>query len=228
VESQRTEILELLLSKSKLKQDIYFGTKKLFANFKRIMEQEVNYFRPKIEDERIRMQFIDKGDFESQVYIGSDALVFHMHTNVFLLPEEHPFWKLKYLKDNPDRGFFGVIYIYNFLAQSFLNNRSNDPGYLIGRIFVNNEGHYFVEGKGILGELFGKLEKKSIKDVDLVNIAHASFVFALEFDLLSPPYDMVSEISVFQMQQISESLNMQTGKRLGFKFEHEQKQTPFL
>jgi hypothetical protein len=219
MDKSREEILSLLLTKSALKQDIYEDTKEVFSNFKRIMLQEVDFFKPLINDERVRMQFIDKGDYESQVFIGSDVLVFHMHTNVFLLPEQHEFWKLDYLKNNPDKGYFGIIYIYNFLAQSFIQGRMNDPGYLIGRIFVNKDGHFFVEGKGPLGTEFTDLEHGVLDDQVLCRIAHTSFAYALDFDLLTPPYEIVAQINVMQIQAISSSLNLQTGKRLGFKFE---------
>ena len=221
VDQNRTAILNLLQSKAALKQDIYGDTKKVFQDFKRIMQSEVEFLKGKLTDERIRMQFIDKGEYESQVFVGSDVLVFHMHTNVFLLPQQHPFWKEDYLKEHPENGYFGIIYIYNFLAQSFIQGRMNDPGYLIGRIFVNKEGHFFIEGKGPLGTEFKDIVKGVVNDEILRTIAHTSFAYALDFDLLTPPYEIVSQVNVMQMQAISSSLNMQTGKRLGFKFEAE-------
>lgn len=221
VDQNRTAILNLLQSKAALKQDIYGDTKKVFHDFKRIMQSEVEFLKGKLTDDRIRMQFIDKGDYESHVFVGSDVLVFHMHTNVFLLPQQHPFWKEDYLKEDPENGYFGIIYIYNFLAQSFIQGRMNDPGYLIGRIFVNKEGHFFIEGKGPLGTEFKDIVKGVVNDEILRTIAHTSFAYALDFDLLTPPYEIVSQVNVMQIQAISSSLNMQTGKRLGFKFEAE-------
>jgi hypothetical protein len=220
-ENKRQTILNLLLNKAALKQDIYADTKRVFLDFKRVMQEEVNELKSKITDNRIRMSYEEKGEYEAQVFIGSDVLVFHMHTNIFLLPQQHPFWNLDYLKENPDNGYFGIIYIYNFLAQSFLQNRVNDPGYLIGRIFVNKEGHFFIEGKGALGQAFSDVEKAVISDEQLRDIAHTSFCYALDFDLLTPPYEIVSQLNVMQIKAISSSLNIQTGKRLGFKFEKE-------
>jgi hypothetical protein len=222
-EQNRKEVLDLLNNKALLKQDIYKDTLNVFENFKKIMEEEVTILKSQIEDERIRMQYIDKGKYESQIYIGSDLLFFHMHTNVFLLPDEHPFWKLKYLKKNKDNGYFGIIYIYNFLAQSVLQGRDSDPGYLIGRIFVNKEGHFFIEGKGALGIEFKDVEKSIISDDMLKTILYRSFSFATQFELISPPFEMMAEINVMQIQEISSSLNIQTGKRLGFKFSAEEK-----
>ena len=89
--------------------------------FKVVMDEEVTFLKSKLTDERVRMQFIDKGTYESQIFIGSDFLFFHMHTNVFLLPDDHPFWKLKYLKKNRENGYFGIIYIYNFFFNDIKN-----------------------------------------------------------------------------------------------------------
>lgn len=222
LEDNRKEILALLHSKAALKQDIHFDALEVFSNFKRIMQEEVSFLKSQLTDNRIRMQYVDKGQFESQIYVGSDLLFFHLHPNVFLLPDNHPFWKLKYLKKNKDNGYFGIIYIYNFLAQSVLQGRDDDPGYLIGRIFVNKEGHFFIEGKGALGMQFKDVEKSVISEDMLREILYKSFSFAAQFELLTPPFDMMSEINVMQIQEISSSLNLQTGKRLGFKFGSEE------
>jgi hypothetical protein len=218
LEKNRTEILSILENKAALKQDIHYDSLAVFENFKKIMQEEVSFLKEKLTDSRIRMQYIDKGQYESQIYVGSDLLFFHLHTNIFLLPDEHPFWKLSYLKKNRDNGYFGIIYIYNFLAQSVLQGRNEDPGYLIGRIFINKEGHFFVEGKGALGMEFKNVETRVISDDLLREILYKSFSFATQFELLTPPFDLMSEVNVYQIQAISSSLNLQTGKRLGFKF----------
>lgn len=217
----RKAILDLLLSKSALKQDIFQDTQVVFNRLKKVLTDEATALKADIHDDRIRMQYIDKGEYEAQVFVGSDVLLFHMHTNVFLLPEAHPFWQLEYLKEHPENGYFGIIYIYNFLAQSFIQGRMEDPGYLIGRIFVNKEGHFFIEGKGALGTAFRDVEKSILSEEMLRDVVHTSFAYALDFDLLTPPYEIVSKINVRQIQVMSSSLNMQTGKRLGFKFESE-------
>lgn len=218
----RKVILDTLLDKSALKQDIIQDTKRVFHDLRKVIDEEVGYFKSSLTDERIRMQYVNKGDYETHVYVGSDVLLFHMHTNVFLLPRNHPYWEKQYLKEHPENGYFGIVYIYNFLAESLIQGRYNDPGYLIGRIFINREGRFFVEGKGALGEQFTDIEEGTMCDEILRNILHTSFSYALDFDLLTPPYEIVSQISVQQVQAISNSLNMQTGKRLGFKFEAEE------
>ncbi|MFT7344028.1 MAG: hypothetical protein ACI9XP_000606 [Lentimonas sp.] len=217
IENNRQTILDLLKSKSILKQDVFALSKSCFTNLRGVIYKEIAAILPLIKDDRIRLSAEDKSDFETMVMIGSDALLFQMHSNVFLLEDEHPLWKAPYLKKNTENGFFGVIHIYNFLAESIINNRFNDSGFLIGKIYVNKENKVFVEGKGQLGFLF-KDPSDNICSEKLINhIVQVSFAQALNFDLLNPPYELIEEVSVEQMLSISADLRVKTSKRLGFK-----------
>jgi hypothetical protein len=105
------------------------------------------------------------------------------------------------------------------LNDSFKYNRVNDLGYLIGRIFVNHENHFMVEGKRQLGFLYNDFAKSSVNKDQLKSIVQSAILYALDFDLLIPNYDIVKETSVSQVQQISDTLKLKTGKRLGFTFQ---------
>lgn len=223
MEESRKVIRDILVQKAGLKQDIFQDTKNHFERFKKHLLEEIGALRASIEDSRIRLHVEYKGEFQIQVYIGSDVLVFQMHTNVFKLPDDHNSWQTDYMKEDKTRGYFGIINIYNFLAESYLKNRSNDLGYLIGRIFINKDEHFMVEGKGQLGFLFQDLTNSILTDPILINIIYVSFSYALDFDLLTPPYEIVSKVTVFQMQEIEANNQLSTGKRLGFKFEAEDK-----
>ncbi len=224
MEDNRKILQNLLESKACLKQDIFHDTKAYFERFKEALLDEISAMRTLIKDSRIRLHVEHKGEFQVQVYIGSDVLVFQMHTNVFRLPDDHHLWKMDYLKEDPSRGYFGIINIYNFLAESYLKNRLNDVGYLIGRVFINKDEHFVLEGKGQLGFLFRDLSQSVLTDAILRNIIHVSFAYAIEFDLFTPPYEIVSKVTVNQMHEISSDSQLSTGKRLGFKFEAEDKE----
>lgn len=224
MQENRKLIQEILEKKTALKQDIFHDTKRQFERFKQHIIAEIGELRKVISDDRIRLHVEHKGEFQIQVYIGSDVLVFQMHTNVFRLPEEHALWKTDYLREDGSRGYFGIINIYNFLAESYLKNRLNDIGYLIGRVFINKDEHYMVEGKGQLGFLFRDLTREKLSDTIMCHIIHVSFVYALEFDLLTPPYEIVSKVSVVQMLELHANEQLSTGKRLGFKFEAEDRE----
>ena len=119
IEQNRKVILGLLKSKATLKQNIAADATAIFKLFNDCIDKELEALQLEIKDPRIRLFKKEKGQFEKDVYVGSDVLVFHVHNNVFRLPDDNPLWGTHYFKEDDDRGFFGVIYIYNFLAQSF-------------------------------------------------------------------------------------------------------------
>jgi hypothetical protein len=108
--------------------------------------------------------------------------------------------------------------IYNFLNDSFRYNRTADLGYLIARVFINHEFHYFVEGKQQTNYWVNQFGKETISKQILREIVVTAILYTLNFDLLVPPYDAVKIISVEQMNAKIESARFQTGKRLGFTF----------
>jgi hypothetical protein len=43
--------------------------------------------------------------------------------------------------------------------------------------------------------------------------------FTINFDLLTPPYQAVQQISVYDIRTTIDNMQLKTGKRLGFKFQ---------
>lgn len=220
---RRETLIDLLLNKSALKQDIADYSEKVLERFKEVVQAELEQLRLRVDDSRIRLEYNDNGTYEFRVNIGSDALVFQLHTNIFRFDDDNPIWKSKYLKENGANGYFATINIYNFLAESVEKHRLNDAGYLIGRIFLNHEEHFIVEGKGQLGFLFRDLANSELTDDVICQVIQASMSFAIEFDLITPPYDLVQQVSLMQINAISSDLQVATGKTLGFKFSGEEK-----
>ena len=126
IKELQESVLNLLHDKVTLKQDVLALTKKWFKELNEVIASEVSSLKLGLKDSRIRMEFTFKSEYESRVMIGSDALIFHLHTNVFTIPEDNPLWKDTYIKKDFSRGYFGVIYVYNFSAQSILQNRIGD------------------------------------------------------------------------------------------------------
>jgi hypothetical protein len=220
-EENRKQLLDLLLHKSALKQDIADDCEKIFEMMKTAIKKEIDELQKSITDPRIRLSFHEKGKFEIHAYVGSDVLVFNLHNNVFKLPEHNPLWGTAFFNSDLNNGYFGIIHTYNFLAESFEQNRIDDRGYLISRIFVNKDRHFMIEGKGQLGNYFRDPQNMQLTEDILKIIVQMSFAHALEFDLYIPPFEYLDEISVAQIQTIGESLKLQTGKRLGFRMRSE-------
>ena len=215
-------LADLLNTRAVLKQDIYANTIEWFKVLKKSVEKCLDELKDQISDPRIRLRLEDKSDTEIRLYIGSDVIVFAMHTNVFKFSEQDYAAQTSYVQREPKNGYCGVIQIYNFLADSYEYNRFNDVGYMIGRLFINHENHFLVEGKQQLGFLYRNFMNQVINEAMMEEIVYKIAIQAIDFELLSPPYQMVEKTTVHELQSLSISSELKTGKRLGFRFSSEQ------
>jgi hypothetical protein len=168
---------------------------------------------------KIPFVYKDRGEFEAELKFGGDTLVFMMHTNVFEFSRDHEVMKTTYIKEDKNRSFCGIINVFNFLSDSFKYNRLNDSGYLIGRIFINKDNHYFIEGKREMGYLYTNFGSSKLSAKKVCEILESSINYTINFDLLTPPYDQLKEVSVLGFKEATDAMQLKTAKRLGFKFQ---------
>jgi len=225
---ENTALFNLIQHKGSLKQNIYNTTQAAFQEFKSQAEGLAKeYGKYELENpktNRVELSYSDKGDFEFEIKFGGDVLLFMMHSNVFEIPRNHEMMKTGYIKKDKERSYGGLIYIYNFLSDSFKYGRENDAGYLIGRLMVNKENHYFIEGKKEIGMIYHNFESSVLDKTAISKIISSSMEYTVNFDLLIPPYEKVTYISVMDIIKRAQSSGMSTGKRLGFKFQADRKE----
>lgn len=217
----RESLMEAFVIKSTVKQKVFENTRQTFVLLKKVLKTLEKNYLDIIKDKvpaQIMPFFKDKGPFEAEFKIGGDLLVFSMHSNVFEFDDKHPVWKTPYVKEDTLRSYCGTINIYNFLADSFKYNRVNDMGYLVARIFINKDNHFFVEGKRQTDETVKDFAIDSISPGILRQVVETAIQYSIEFDLLVPPYDQVKVATVEQMRVKMSHSKMTTGKRLGFSF----------
>lgn len=214
-------IIKTLKEKSVLKQDVYARTLETFNLLKTVIKEVAKEYEAAAAkiDKRLIVTCKDKGEFEMELRVAGDVLIFYMHTNIFEFDRSHQLWKSSYVKEDPTRVFCGMINIFNFLADSFKYNRSSDIGYLVGRMFINKDTHYFVEGKRQLGFLYTDFVSAEVDKTALRSVVESAILYCLSFDLYTPPFDAVKEVSVSEMLEASNKMQIQTGKRLGFRFQ---------
>lgn len=214
-------IVNALLTKSCMKQDVYHNTIALFELLKEVLQElAVDLEREVLHrDKRLQVGFVDKGTTACELRVAGDVVIFHMHTNVFKLDQSHTLWNTSYLEEDELRGYFGVVNMYNFLSDSFKYNRERDIGYLVARLFVNRDNRFFVQGKRQLGFLYDDLPSNAVAREALRQVLLSVVLYVLEFDLLAPPYDQVNQVTVSEMNELNANLKISTGKRLGFRFQ---------
>ena len=220
-ESPREMILKMLAEKSVLKQDVFLKSKQVFSDLKTILKDIHSDLKAsvKIYEKKLSLEYFDKSDHEVEFRIAGDSIVFMMHTNVFTFDRENNIWKSSYIEDDNSRSYCGVIYIYNFLADSLRFSRTNYVGYLIRRIFVNKDLHFFVEGKRQMGFLYNYFADAVLDKNNIRSVIESAILYCLDFDLYSPAYESVKEISVQQVLESTLQQKIVTGKRLGFRFQ---------
>ncbi|PKP31404.1 MAG: hypothetical protein CVU00_12800 [Bacteroidetes bacterium HGW-Bacteroidetes-17] len=220
-EQQNEELFKDLIAKANLKQDVYQNTLAVFNMFKEGVKNTIDSLREKSVNGKheIPFEFKKRGDFEIEMKFAGDILIFMMHTNVFEIPRDHFVMRSSYVKEDPTRSYCGIINIYNFLADSFKYNRINDSGYLIGRVFINKDMHYFIEGKKEIGMIYNNFVTSEMNHVSACTIVESAIRYTMNFDLLTPPYENVKEVNVFEFISKMDAMSLKTGKRLGFQFQ---------
>lgn len=221
ISKKTQELFDAYIKKATLKQVVYKNTLEVFNMLKFGMEDLSKRYEQLNSEKARALPFIyrNRGEFEAELKFAGDTLVYMMHTNIFEFPRDHEVMKTDYVKGDADLAYCGVINIFNFLSDSFKYQRMNDSGYLIGRIFINKDMHYFIEGKRELGFLYKSFGAAKITQEYIAQILESSIYYTINFDLLTPPYDSIKEVSVFEFTTTSDSMQLKTGKRLGFKFQ---------
>lgn len=219
--SSNPDLFQIINKKGQLKQLVYRNTLDSLNLIKKVITDMRKEYLQKYAADPQAIPFIqqERGEFEVQLQFAGDVLIFAMHTNIFEFSRYHEVMSTSYIREDKNRSYCGIINIYNFLADSFKYNRMNDVGYLIGRIFINKDKCYFIEGKREVGLLYNNFGQEIFDEKAVRQVMESAIQYTINFDLLTPPYDTLKEISLDEMQSRTDSYKFKTGKRLGFKFQ---------
>ncbi len=218
---RRQSILAGLNQKAQIKAFVFDQCLEVFNLFKEVLSETSNDLNDLLEEttgRRIRLEYRDRGKYEAELKFADDVLIFSMHTDVFQFDREHPVWKNEYVKRDPFNSYCGTIYVYNFLYDSLKYNRTDDLGYLVARVFINREKSFFVEGKRQKRQLTSHFGKSSLEREEVMAIVESAILYALSFDLLVPPFDLVKVATLSQINAKIEAAKMTTGKRVGYSY----------
>ena len=220
-EGKYDKIVELLKKKVTLKQEVYSKTRDVFEELRTMLMEISSDLTNRVKNfgGDLTVTFKDASEFEVEFTLADETLLFVMHTNIFTFDSTHEVWKSQYVQQNKDNAYCGKIFIYNFLSDSFKYNRTNDVGYLVGRIFINKDKHFFVEGKKQLSYLYNDFSTSVIDSECLTKIIESAILYSLDFDPFTPPFEQQGQISVGEVINANLQSRITTGKRLGFKFQ---------
>ena len=217
------KIINKLTKKAATKQEVYRVCKSFFDMLKEVINELSEELSKNVLplDKHVKIVYTNKGEFEIELKFSGDILIFHMHTNTFLFDKNHHIWNSNYVKEDKFRAYCGVINIYNFLSDSFKYKRVNDLGFMIGRLFINKEKHFFTEGNGKMSFLYNNFQNDILDKNKLKNIVCELMLYAMDDELISPPLTEVQVVSLHQINQMSQNMKLKTAKKLGYKFNSE-------
>lgn len=213
-------IVQHIKDKSVVKQQTYQHLLTAFEGMKQKAKEIVAKINELIADVSkevtVKVDLISPHEF--QVKVAGDMLVYVLQTNVVTFGDEHAVVKSDYIHEDINRKYFGQIMVYNFMADSIKYRRLNDPGYLVARLFINYENHFFVEGEGQLNFLFKEVSTEPISLMDLEVLIKLSITKAAQSDLITPPFQQIKQISL--NQKMSKNNQMGAGEKIGFKMSY--------
>ena len=217
------KIINKLTKKAATKQEVYRICKSFFDMLKEVINELSEELSKNVLplDKHVKIVYTNKGEFEIELKFSGDILIFHIHTNTFLFDKNHHIWKSNYVKEDKFRAYCGVINIYNFLSDSFKYKRVNDLGFMIGRLFINKEKHFFTDGNGKMSFLYNNFQNDILDKNKLKNIVCELMLYAMDDELISPPLTEVQVVSLHQINQMSQNMKLKTAKKLGYKFNSE-------
>jgi len=206
--------------KGTLKLSVYKNTEAAFDALKKTAEKFPDIYKFCYPDSEVKVKYETSQPQSFSLQFGSDILFFVLHSNVFEFNRDHEIMKTPYIRENKDRAYCGMISIYNFLSDSLIQNRFNDTGYLIGRVFINMDNHCYIDGKRELSQIYNNFSTVAFDQALSRVLLDAAIQYTINFDLLVPPYEMVKEITIQDMLDINNKrMPIKTAKRLGFRFQ---------
>ena len=215
-------IAQGLSGKSSAKQAIFRATQAAFDVLRQASQElclELTQKITTILDPSARIEYYPVNGMEFHIRFSGDLLVFVMHSNIVTFPDTFGPMTTPYVQDDFRRRFFGHIMAYNFMADSIKYQRMNDPGYLVGRLLVNIDSHYFLEGVQQLELPDHDMSSNPITPDAMRLFVESAMIAAVNNDLIAPPMNDIQKITVkqkFENQQVSRA------SKVGFSFSHEQ------
>jgi len=216
------QIFDGLKQKSTAKQSIYRNTTAAFDLLRHVSQELVVELSRRLTplDSSVVIEYRPINEMEFHIRFSGDLLVFVMHSNIVTFPDDYGPMSTPYVEEDFRRRFFGHIMAYNFMADSIKYQRLNDPGYLVGRLLINIDNHYFLEGVQQL-EMPDHNMATNVISPDMMRLfVESAMIAAVNNDLIAPPMNEIKKITV---KQKYENQQVSRGSKVGFSFTGQQR-----
>ena len=90
----------------------------------------------------------------------------------------------------------------------------------MARIFINQDNHFFTEGKGQFAFLYGDFENQIFSQEIMYEMIQTVMLYSIQFDLWAPSLAEVDQLTVLEKIQQTGMIAHKTAKRVGFSMHH--------
>lgn len=164
---------------------------------------------------QVDVSISEVNEFEFQVKVGGELIVFLMQTNIYQIPFSHPLFKSRYITEDRSKSYFGQIMVYNYLADTVKYNRLKDTGYLLARFFVNNDMHFYIEGIKNLNYTYPDINRNEVTDDIIEGFIMDAIQLSVETDLVTSSFKENFTLTLGEKNDFVSSTA--SGKKVGFK-----------
>ncbi len=197
IEEKFDIVKDFLENKSATKQEVYRITLDIFAEMRRLAKEIVNKINNEVELKKgVSVEYTNFSEFEFHIRLSGELVVFSIHSNIVTFPATHLLSTSNYIKEDENRRYFGTFTVYNFLNDSLRYNRLNDVGYLLARLFVNRERHFYIEGVRQMHFLYPDIAQNILDQDILSEFIYSVIEAALENDSITADFESNKIISV--------------------------------
>ena len=211
-----SDIINKIETTSQLKKNLFEQVTSFFTDLEKTCREVAIELQKESANNTIAVKIEKINDYEFLFRVGGDVLVFILQSNIVRLSDDAYISKSKYLKDDVTLRYFGQVLVYNFLADTLTYGRLDDPGYLISRILINRENHFFLEGDRKIVFEFPELKDNPITKDKNRKLVENLVLSALNNDLLAPNFNDIMLISYHQ--KLEHTSSMGNPKKIGFDF----------
>ncbi|EPA00067.1 hypothetical protein A33Q_0235 [Indibacter alkaliphilus LW1] len=196
---------------------MFENTAHLFIELEQVCLQIAGEISQKDKSEKAIPIKVEKiNDYEFNFRVGGDVLIFILQSNIVKLSDDTYLAKSKYLKSDDNLKYFGQILIYNFLSDTLTFGRLDDLGYLLGRVLLNMENKFFLEGDRKVVFNFPELKENPVTPEKMRALVEQLILSALDNDLLAPAFQDIMVINYHQ--KLEHTSSMGNPKKIGFDF----------
>lgn len=154
--------------------------------------------------------------FECRLQVGEETLVIFLHPEIIHAQNVIPANAESYVKEDLNRLLCGMILVYTFRTESIQQNELDNPGFLLARIFINSEKHFYIEGRKPMSFLMNRFEEYEMTAEMIEDILLECISYSLQFHFYPPSFEDAFIISLGQKEMIESSHSNRKAAHLGF------------